>query len=155
MALVVKSTGNTIAATDVNQYHDLFTGVMTDQPIGFTYSPGTLGTTPVLLLKTAATNAPILQGYSGATQLFSFDASGNGVVTGSLSAGVVSSNPAFVVQTNGAAKVYGTGVINGGNGYAWLAQMLSVGGGAPGAHIWQGTTDPGASASEGDIWIVG
>jgi hypothetical protein len=75
MALVVKSTGNTIAATDVNQYHDLFTGVMTDQPIGLTYLPGTSTSTPVLLVK-GNTNGPLLQAYNGATQEFSVDQSG-------------------------------------------------------------------------------
>jgi hypothetical protein len=81
MALVVKSTGNTIAATDVNQYHDLFTGVMTDQPIGFTYLPGTSTSTPVLLVKGNA-NGPLLQAYNGATQKFQVDQNGNIVALG-------------------------------------------------------------------------
>jgi hypothetical protein len=31
----------------------------------------------------------------------------------------------------------------------------SAGGGAAGSKIWVGTTDPGSSASEGDIWVKG
>lgn len=34
-----------------------------------------------------------------------------------------------------------------------LGQLRSNGGGAAGAAIWVGTTDPGANAGEGDIWI--
>lgn len=36
-----------------------------------------------------------------------------------------------------------------------IAQMDSNGGGAAGKTIWTGTTDPGALAAEGDIWLQG
>jgi hypothetical protein len=36
-----------------------------------------------------------------------------------------------------------------------LPTIKSAGGGAAGIRIWVGTTDPGGSASEGDIWING
>lgn len=51
MALVVRATGNVINATDPNQYHDLLTGVMTDQPV--TLNIGS-GTSPLLTLKGSA-----------------------------------------------------------------------------------------------------
>ena len=34
---------------------------------------------------------------------------------------------------------------------AWA--QASAGGGAAGVKVWVGTTDPGASAVEGDIWV--
>lgn len=37
--------------------------------------------------------------------------------------------------------------------FSAIAALKTVGGGAAGQSIWVGTTDPGASANEGDIWI--
>lgn len=37
--------------------------------------------------------------------------------------------------------------------FSAMACLKTVGGGAAGQSIWVGTTDPGASANEGDIWI--
>lgn len=39
------------------------------------------------------------------------------------------------------------------HGGANIAALKSAGGGAAGGVIWEGTTDPGVSAAEGDIWL--
>ena len=39
--------------------------------------------------------------------------------------------------------------------YGTAAAMNSAGGGASGLTVWEGTTDPGASANEGDVWLDG
>jgi hypothetical protein len=64
-------------------------------------------------------------------------------------------NLLFYNVTNGKLPLF----LNGSNNYAYgldggiLAQIRSAGGGASGVTIWVGTTDPGASAAEGDVWI--
>lgn len=48
----------------------------------------------------------------------------------------------------------GSGEPFGPNGQA-LPQLRSIGGGSAGGDIWEGATDPGASAGEGDLWVAG
>lgn len=59
---------------------------------------------------------------------------------------------ALTLDTSGNGTVNGT--LQTGNG-AYFPKLLSNGGGASGRAIWVGTTDPGASAAEGDVWING
>lgn len=67
----------------------------------------------------------------------------------------------LVIQVNG----YNTNFNNDGtvhvpgklylyNGTSWAIQAIGSGAGA-GASIWEGPTDPGAGAGEGDIWVAG
>ncbi len=76
MALVTRSTGNTIQASDVDQYLNALTGVMTDQAFLLAYSPGSSTSTPVLELKSNG-NGPALQVFNGATQKLQIDQNGN------------------------------------------------------------------------------
>lgn len=84
MALTTRVDGATpsskISAVWFNDFKNLFTGVMTDQPITFYYAPGASGSTPTLLLKTNGA-APLLRGLKpdGVTEAFKIDT--NGVMT--------------------------------------------------------------------------
>lgn len=81
MALTLRSNGNNpiniVTAQWFNDFYNLFTGVMTDQPVEFNYRPAATTSTPALELATNG-NAPLLLGLtsSGGTA-FKFDASGN------------------------------------------------------------------------------
>lgn len=75
MALVTRSTGNIIQATDVDQFLNALTGVMTDQPYTLSYSPGGAGAIPTLKLVSNG-NADLLQGYQGVTKEFYVDKTG-------------------------------------------------------------------------------
>lgn len=67
-----------------NDYYNLLTGVMTDQPVTLKYTPGASGSIPVLKLSSNG-NAPLVQGFNGVTQKYQVDASGNVTASGSVS----------------------------------------------------------------------
>lgn len=73
MALTIRANGsnpdNLIGASWFNDYYDLVTGAMTDQPVTLDYAPGSAGATPTLTLKTNG-NGDLLQGYNGASKVF-------------------------------------------------------------------------------------
>ena len=79
MALTVRTNGsggsNIIAAAWWNDYYNLLTGAMTDQPVTLSYAPGSAGSTPTLKLVTNG-NADLLQGFNGATEQFSINSIG-------------------------------------------------------------------------------
>lgn len=75
----------------------------------------------------------------------------SGFHTGTLPWGSVSGKPAtFAPADHGATHIWG-----GGDGITGMPQLKAQGGGSAGHVIWTGTTDPGANAVEGDIWIKG
>ena len=82
MALRTISNGALAGVADVNDYKNLLTGVMTDQPVEFNYRPGA-GTTPTLLLDGDG-HGPLIKGLKTdhTTQAFQIDASGNLTIAG-------------------------------------------------------------------------
>jgi hypothetical protein len=89
MALTLRTDGsgspNLVGAAWWNDYYDLLTGSMNDQPVFLYYKPGSSTSTPALELQTNG-NAPLLVGLGsgGATKL-SVDSSGNLTASGALS----------------------------------------------------------------------
>lgn len=78
------------------------------------------------------------------------DTEGNQTVIRSQPTG----NP-IIVQINGINTQFNTdGTLTLGSG-GKAAGTQSVGGGASGERIWEGTSDPGVSAGEGDMWVDG
>lgn len=82
--------GNAINIWVYTDFHQLLTGVMTDQPVSLKYQPAT-GTTPALTVYSKAGNA-LLQGFKpdGTTQAFLVDENGNVTAAGSVTASSVS-----------------------------------------------------------------
>lgn len=81
MGLTTLTNGALAGVGDVNQYKNLLTGVMTDQPVTLNYRPGS-GTTPTLSLKTDG--RPLIKGYKSddTTQAFQVDQNGNLTIAG-------------------------------------------------------------------------
>ncbi len=77
-------------------------------------------------------NAPGAYFYDSFNNIFL--AKGGLLQPGGMAAGNL---PSGVKQQNGAT----------------IAGLSSAGGGAAGTRVWEGTTDPGGSAAEGDIWV--
>lgn len=113
MALVVKNTTDTILATDPNQYHDLLTGVMTDQPVTLHYAPGVAGS-PVLTLKTDG-NVDLLRGYEadGTTVAFDFTPGGNLSLAGNLTAVAATLSGTLTLSNGTVNGMSGAGLIIG------------------------------------------
>ena len=88
MALTTRGDGTggiyLVGAAWWNDYKDLLTGVMTDQPVEFNYRPGS-GTTPTMLLDGDG-NGPLIKGLKTdhTTQAFKIDSSGNLTLAGTL-----------------------------------------------------------------------
>ena len=91
MALTVRGDGTGTAfqvnSTWWNDYHDLLTGSMHDQPVTLNYRPGS-GTTPTLLIKGDG-SGKLIRGLKtdDTTEAFSIDSNGNAVFLGTVSAG--------------------------------------------------------------------
>lgn len=87
MALTTKSDGtgsaNKITHQWFDDYYDLLTGSMNDQPVTLNYRPGS-GTTPTLVLKGDG-SGPLIKGYNtdNTTEAFHIDHSGNLALAGS------------------------------------------------------------------------
>lgn len=115
MALTYKSDGLSVANkfthTWVDDFTDLLTGVMTDQPVTLDYAPGAAGS-PTLALKGDGNN-PLLKGYKadGTTQAFALDSGGALTV-----ASTMKSNPASVPGATTSYVIITTG--GDGNGRA-------------------------------------
>lgn len=95
MALTTKTDGlgtaNKFTHDWVDDYHDVLTGVMNDQPITLNYRPGS-GTTPTLTLKGDG-SGPLLKGFKtdNTTQAFAFGSGGDLTLVSSVKV-----NPASV-----------------------------------------------------------
>lgn len=103
----------------------------------------------------------INQTLGGANQFFmKFDATDGRTIA--LYMNHFTNSPYFYSVTNsqymqefnsGDSSIYvSTGTATPGN---YFAQLASAGGGNPGKKVWVGSTDPGGSATEGDLWING
>jgi hypothetical protein len=88
MALTLRTDGsgspNLVGAAWWNDYYDLLTGTMNDQPVFLYYEPSS-GTNPPTLKLQSNGNANLLAGYSStSTVVFTLDSNGNVVVAGTL-----------------------------------------------------------------------
>lgn len=222
MALTLRTNGsgssNIISSGWFNDFYNLFTGGMTDQPITFKYTPGAAGnlltltpnanSTPLLILKSDGSTTGVkfdnaanmsqasggrinLGGKTGTTSAASFLSGGSVFASEALTefhsfgqglsissdtvmaVGFNSYNDgtadrfvlatsAFQMQLNAISSAILAVKANAntpavGAAITWTAwfpiAQIRASGGTVSANIWVGTTDPGSSAIEGDIWI--
>jgi hypothetical protein len=88
MALTLRTDGssapNLVGAAWWNDYYDLLTGAMNDQPVYLYYQPASGSNPPALKLQTNG-NADLLKGFnSGGTNVFQVDSNGNVTASGTL-----------------------------------------------------------------------
>jgi hypothetical protein len=88
MALTLRTDGsgspNLVGAAWWNDYYDLLTGSMNDQPVFLYYEPSA-GTNPPVLKLRSNNNTNLLEGHNSAgTTVFYIDSSGNFTVSGTL-----------------------------------------------------------------------
>ncbi len=101
----------TITANWYNDFMQVLTGVMNDQPIYIYYQPGAGTNPPALKIKTNG-NAGLLQGLNSAgSQVFLVDASGNLTAAGTLYVGgnaelYSSGNDVHLQNTDGSGYLY-------------------------------------------------